>query len=284
MDWTILRKRHGLTLIELFIVLGLSSILIAAIYRTFLDQQKTYAAQEQVADMQQNVRVAISQITREIRMAGYGKNILKPPSEGGFGSINGFTSLITPGNNANNVGNNDDVITVIFADEVGTLTQDAYANGTQLHVSDGDKFNSDKKKYLCLEGEYNYAVQDVSGNAVTLTTPLLEGHREKKHVFLVKAVTYKLRWDTNNPTMPVLVRDENTGGGSQVIAENVENLQVQYTLKDGAVTDSPAIAEDVRIAKVAITVRTEKTDPQLGGDGYRRRVLASNIKIRNLGL
>ena len=59
--------------------------------------------------MQQNVRIAIGQMTREIRMAGYGGDILSI-----FGNINGFTNIITPASNA---------ITIILADEVGVLKQ-----------------------------------------------------------------------------------------------------------------------------------------------------------------
>ena len=67
-----LRGCKGLTLIELLVAMAISSILIAAIYRTFIGQHKTYTVQEQVVDMQQNVRVAINRMMREIRMAGFG--------------------------------------------------------------------------------------------------------------------------------------------------------------------------------------------------------------------
>ena len=72
MNQNIFKKAKGITLIELLIALVISSILIAGIYRTFIQQQKSYATQEQVADMQQNVRVAINRMMREIRMAGFG--------------------------------------------------------------------------------------------------------------------------------------------------------------------------------------------------------------------
>lgn len=279
MNLNILTKKTGVTLIELLIVLVLSSILVAALYRTFVDQQKTYAVQEQVVDMQQSVRVGIDQMTREIRIAGYGGNILAS-----FGNVNGFTNIITPGNNSNNIGKNDDSITIIIADEAAKLTATAAQGSSQLNVSTAADFNSDKKKYLCLNGENNYFVQGVSGNIITLATPLSEGHRIDEPVFLIKAVTYKLMWDTTDPTMPVLVKNDHTGDGDQVNADNIEDLQFRYTLKDGTVTDSPANPENIRIVSVTIKARTEMTDPQLSGDGHRRRELTSIIKVRNLGL
>lgn len=204
-----LRKNNGMTLIELIITLGLTSILIAAMYRTVISQQKTYTVQEQVVDVQQNVRAAIGQMVREIRMAGYRRDILDAA-----GNINGFTQIITPVDKTNHVGKNDDQITIIIAD---------------------------------------------------------------------KAITYRLQQDNTDPTKPVLVRDENTGVGGQVIAENIEDLQIRYTLSNGTETDSPGNPDQIKMVKITITGRTRIADPQSSGDGYQRRELSSIIKVRNFG-
>jgi len=82
---------------------------------TLIGQHKTYTVQEQVVDTQQNVRAAIDRMTREIRMAGYRKDLLASA-----GNISGFTDIITPTNNANHVGKSDDQITVIIADKAIT--------------------------------------------------------------------------------------------------------------------------------------------------------------------
>jgi type IV pilus assembly protein PilW len=203
-----LQKDEGLTLIELLIALAVGAILMAGLYRTLTGQHKTYTAQEQVVDTQQNVRAAIERMTTEIRMAGYRKDILAS-----MGNIGGFTKVITPGNNAGNIGTNDDQITVIIAD---------------------------------------------------------------------KAITYRLQWDTGNPSVPVLVRVEN--GVSEVLADNIEALQIRYTLKDGTVTDSPGNPDTIRMVSVGLTARTKMGDPQLGGDGFRRRDLSSLIVVRNMGV
>ena len=146
--FSILFKKNGVTLIELLIALVLSSILTAVLYRAFISQQKTYTVQDQVADMQQNVRIAMGQMTREIRMAGYGGNMLSI-----FGNVNGFTNIITPASNA---------ITIILGDEVGVLKQNTPKGSNELKVSNARIFNNDKKKYLCLNGLNNYSVQSVT--------------------------------------------------------------------------------------------------------------------------
>jgi len=258
-------KKNGVTLIELLIALVVSTILTAVLYRIFISHQKIYTVQDQVADMQQNVRIAMGQMTREIRMAGYGGNMLTI-----FGNVNGFTNIITPAS---------DAITVIFADEVGELKQNASRGAQQLKVTDASIFNTDKKKYLCLNGLNNYVIHSVATDTITVTAPLAEDHPIHQPVYLVKAVSYYIGLSGGKSA---LRRNENTGGGGQPLSENIENLEFSYVDAKGDATANPP---DIRMVKVTVTARTSRLDPDYkGGDGYRRRTLSSNVKVRNMGL
>ena len=65
-------KNHdGFTLTELMIAVGISGIILAAIFITFTSQQKSQFTQQLVVDMQQNTRAALFMMQREIRMAGF---------------------------------------------------------------------------------------------------------------------------------------------------------------------------------------------------------------------
>ncbi len=68
----------GFTLIELMVTLLISSVVVGAIYTTYNKQQKIYTAQDQVIDVQQNLRAALSVMENEMKMAGY------DPSETGL--------------------------------------------------------------------------------------------------------------------------------------------------------------------------------------------------------
>jgi prepilin-type N-terminal cleavage/methylation domain-containing protein len=61
----------GVTLIELLVVLVICGIVIGGIYRVFISQAKTYMVQDQVAEIQQDVRGAMEIMVRDIRMAGF---------------------------------------------------------------------------------------------------------------------------------------------------------------------------------------------------------------------
>jgi prepilin-type N-terminal cleavage/methylation domain-containing protein len=62
--------KKGITLIELMVALVICGIIIAAIYRLFVAQTRAYSTQEQVADIQQNVRNAMELLIQDIRNAG----------------------------------------------------------------------------------------------------------------------------------------------------------------------------------------------------------------------
>ena len=62
--------QSGFTLLEVFIALALSGMVMASIYSAFKSQQDTYRAQDQIVEMQQNGRAGLNLMVRELRMAG----------------------------------------------------------------------------------------------------------------------------------------------------------------------------------------------------------------------
>jgi len=61
---------RGSTLIELLVVLGITGMVVAGFYRIFIAQSKAYAVQDQVTEVQQNVRNAMQILVRDLSMAG----------------------------------------------------------------------------------------------------------------------------------------------------------------------------------------------------------------------
>ncbi len=69
------KRKAGFTIIELLVTLSISSILIAAAYRTFTSQHKVYQVQNEVMEMQQGVRFAMDILVRDIRMGGFSSTV-----------------------------------------------------------------------------------------------------------------------------------------------------------------------------------------------------------------
>jgi prepilin-type N-terminal cleavage/methylation domain-containing protein len=274
-----LRESKGLTLTEVLVALVVSAILIAALYRTFIGQQKTYTVQEQVVDMQQNARLAINRMMKEMRMAGFGNVAMILPSAT-FGS-----KTLSNAINANNPGAG---VTVITVGGSTTLAVEPTASNqiqvTSLTDSQGNAlFDTGNRKYVSVDGLESFQITNVdTGNKIlTLNGNLTQGPKQNAPVFALRAVSYQVDGGTFT-----LRRDENLGSGEETLIDNITGLQLQYLDGNGNVIADPvANAANIRVIRVTVTARTSVSDPDYKSDGgYRMRTITSNINVRNMGL
>ena len=276
---TILKKEKGLTLIELLIALVISTLLIAGLYRTFINQQKTYTVQEQVVDMQQNVRAAINRMMTEIRMAGFGKVSMVLPVSYSTGTFNNVVNLNTPTAGSLTIVSSVGETSALSAE--GGVGQNQIIVSTLMDGQGNPLFDTSNKKYLSIGGLETHIITSIDSGTktITLNGPLGFYHPVGTPVYIVKALSYQIASVNGIPT---LMRDENMGDGPQPQADNVEDLQFTYLDANENPTVNPL---DIRIIRVALRARTERQDPDLNnGDGYRRRQIASNIHLRNMGI
>ena len=118
-------------------------------------------------------------------------------------------------------------------------------------------------------------------------------------IYKVDVVIYRIDEDATNPSL--LRRNLGSDNGYQVVAENIDNLQFKYLLNDGTWTNNPTTLQvpDVRAVEISLLARTANinrgyTDTNsynIGdnpnptpNDGYRRKLLCSIVKTRNIGL
>jgi type IV pilus assembly protein PilW len=73
--------RRGFTLVELLVAMTVGLVVLASVLQIFIYQNRTSSVQTEVAYAQQNVRGAMTVMTREIRAAGY------DPHNNGFSAI-----------------------------------------------------------------------------------------------------------------------------------------------------------------------------------------------------
>lgn len=122
---------RGFTLVEVMVALAISGIVLASIYSAFQSQQNSYVAQEQVSEMQQNVRIGLDMLSKDIRLAGY-----NPDGSAGTGFVDGINFDAEPVNtNATRIAFTADL------DGDGTIdvvTQDVDGNGT-IDMSDMER-------------------------------------------------------------------------------------------------------------------------------------------------
>ena len=61
---------HGFTLVELMVVVLLTAIAVIAIYRGYTAFSHSADAQEQIIEMQQNLRIGMHWLEKDLRRAG----------------------------------------------------------------------------------------------------------------------------------------------------------------------------------------------------------------------
>ena len=92
-------NQKGVTLIELLIVLVISVIVIGGVYKVFINQTRAYTVQDQVAEVQQDVRGAMEIMVRDIRMAGFQTNTFAVTNPAGSALVNTGGIVVDPANN-----------------------------------------------------------------------------------------------------------------------------------------------------------------------------------------
>ena len=290
-------EQKGFTLVELMVVVTIFFFILAGVFAAYISQHHASVIQSQVTDMQQNARIAMDFLSKDIRMAGFGK-----PS----GSVNGFSNAISPAINndatsGNNVLNGTDQIAVVTGYRQESILQSAASSDstTITLVDNADQFNTTTKSFVCIDGIGqidNYQVTGIAENVLTVSPALHRAYQVGAPVLLVKAITYSVN------DAGFLTRNENTGGGAQPLAPNIEDLQLAYQLDDDTWSDAPASPENIRAVRINVLARTRFQDHSPGqtgtigqrpdiedhdvnnvADGFRRRLLTSVVEVRNLG-
>lgn len=183
--------QQGFTLVELMVALAMSGIIIAAVYAAYTLQQKTYFAQSQVVEMQQNIRASLEMMTRDIRMAAYDPG----------GDANADIPVATSGrlqvrmdlNNDGDYADPDEDITFAISD-------DADGNG----ISDSGSGNLGRNGQSIAENihavEFYYRAVDDKFAATTAPTPAQRADIQSVQISLLAVSEQRDAKFTNNQT------------------------------------------------------------------------------------
>jgi len=312
---------RGFTLVELMVAMAISLLVMGAIFLTFKSQQDSYIIQDQITATQQNLRAAMYILTRDIQMAGYYTNFDDNQYTMDWDDLDGDNEIIRPliyaRNNVadgggDNIKDNTDVIVIVKANrkEGRRLKSGEDATAGIITLTDryldtkvGDDLNNTDKKYGVLAKEDLSAAEffEVDSAAGTITPPggLTQNYDVDDWIFRADVIIYRIDENATNPSL----RRRNLGSdnGYQVVAENIDNLQFRYLLSDGTWTNDPSATgqePNVRAVEIFLLARTANTNRgytdtntyNIGdvnptpNDAYRRKLLCSIVKTRNIGL
>lgn len=244
-------NNRGFTLVELLLAMAISGVVAVAAYSVFISSTWSSRTQEEVAEVQQNVRVAMDRLTKDIRTAGYGLPV--SPTSLDFGGGNVFTSPITTSNSTTG----PDSITILgIGYKVGDLknaASDATCNGANDQfvclelTGDFDRFLDDSsnfkasRKYISINGADFHELStttsdhDRTNKKLKLASTLARDYPDGTPYYILQAVQYTIATDLTgcSSANPCLASQDFTdlrGAGRQPVAEGIEDIQFAYGL------------------------------------------------------
>ena len=331
-------KQMGFTLIEILVAMALGIVVLAVIFNTFTSQQDSYSLQSQVTMTQQNLRAALYMISRDIQMAGFYSNFVDSEYSSDWDdnpatNDNSIRPLIYHINDADKnffpdmtIKDKTDILVIVKASakhrelvpgESGTfgglVLTNWEKNGISRNPKDLDGDGDDDLFYYNGAGHSKYGLlvkKDLSraeifevgtGDNFIFNSGLIETYGEGDEIFKLDVIMYLI--DNSDPAHPTLSRRNiGTDNSFTEIAEDIDNLQFEFLLNDGAIVNN--LADDmkriplVRAVKTYLIARseheirghTDRNDYDMGtagsykpADKYLRRLLSATIKTRNLG-
>ena len=265
------RNKCGTSLLEVLIALIITGVVTTAIFKTYVTQHENYLIQEDVTDIQQNARAAIDELSRHIRMAGHDLPLGVP--------------AIVPANT------NPDTITVTYR----SGNCETYLASAMPKPSAELKCATDVSCFY--DGQWVFIFEPDSGGGEWFEiTHVQTGSKHLQHNTMTLSKAYgadaiilamtrvKFFIDTTtNPDHPNLML-QLPGQAPQVYAMDIEDLQFQYTMKNGVVIDEPLLIDDVREVSISVRGRSHRPDIDNDEQPYRLRTFATSVYLRNIGI
>jgi type IV pilus assembly protein PilW len=299
--------QRGFTLIELLVASALASLVGMAAYTIFSNSSRSTVAQEDVTEAQQNVRVAMDVLSRDIRGAGFGlQDFINYPIN--IGGVNHSAPVVI-----SNRSTGFDTITLVgIGLPASTLAAPAILPATcnqagQKTICVNSLNDLTGRKYVSLEGirllEITGTNPAAGGNPATvaIVEALDRTYAPGTRLFVVQAIRYSLVANTSltgcSAANPCLARHD-LERNNQVVAQNIEDMQFAVSRKGStdfinypitALNDVSAVRASLVgrtrrpvIEGTGVSQRTELEDRVVGTvDNFRRRNLTTVIKVRN---
>jgi len=293
----------GFTLLELIIAMGLLGVVTMAIFSVYNTQRRVTYVEADVADVQQNLRLAMQSILKDLRIAGFmltdGQVPLASANDGAGPGASDTLTMNTAAAGGAACRIDADLTVAIssaapFALAVTSAAElDWFADGDSVRIlSPGERSQPADTAYTVISKDSSVpsitVMPDSDGDIVDLKRGFIIARTGAAVPdTFPNTIAYCLgpaagcAPDVPCPAGLCLMRIvNNSPSEDSVVATNIGNLQFRYIL-DGstAETDSPADLSAVRDIKVLISGMTVQTAPLTGAP--KTRELTATSRIRN---
>jgi prepilin-type N-terminal cleavage/methylation domain-containing protein len=276
---------RGFSLVELLIVMLMLGIVTMAILGLYQSTQRSATTQDQVVEMQQNLRVGVDEIARDIRMAGFmlagdafstaAANTLTLQTA----NVSGRMARVVTGFNSSTSANVD--VIVAFSEMVDFFESGGSGDWVRIIRPPNqteplaDTFQVASKSRT----DRRLTLNNFSADAVLYQPGDIIVRVPSSTATLPRTITYSLAPDPDDPAITNLVRAADDG--PQVVARNITGLAFSYLLDDDTESSTPANLSTIRGARVTLTSLVVTPSLQGGPPVTKTRSLTSTIALRN---
>jgi prepilin-type N-terminal cleavage/methylation domain-containing protein len=300
-------QSRGFTLVEILVVLVIMGVVTGAVYTTFLSTQRQAYTQDEVVEVQQNLRAALDYLVKDIRMAQF----MAPANNTALVTVP--TQLLVDDNSDGDYEDTDErpILSLVSATsmhgyarvtgvavsgsdlelDVAPNTMQQFADGDVVRVFRPVDLNPVTNVYLVTGAPSGDQVDlDISGGGytagdVTSGDLLVSMPAAATDGDFPLQIDYQLVDDPstdmnmNQLQRRVLDQDGNTVEAFQLIASNISGLALNYLDDTGNTTTD--LAEVVAI-ELTMTARTDATRAANSNfSGPKTRSLSTTVKIHN---
>lgn len=269
----------GFSLVEMLVAMALVGVVMTAIFNLYLGTERSADTQDRIADVQQNIRFALDQVVRDVRMAGF--------------AVGGTTSAISSGPPNPTVGIPFTMRTASSSDKVLRVRADftcPASTGTVQAIT----IDSEEMAGLFAANDVVRIIrpdtQDQRLDAIFTVDVAPSGADIKLRGFSA-ATDYKegdliVQTSAGAPNPQTIsywleggeIRRSANGGATRVIGQGVSGFQLSYLLgRENEITGTVPAASLNNIRAVRVTI-TGQADTR---DGVKTRSVSSVIQLRN---
>lgn len=296
-----LRREKGFTLIEVLMVMVIMGLVTLAIHSLYQNTQKHAYTQNNVVDLQQNLRIAMDRLTTDIQMAGFlvpatTTGITSAPnflcrdlnSDGDCADVNESSTLslqsASPSIVVARLGSNltvsspgtDEMVFTVVTEEMVDLFESGVSGDMVRVIRSPDHVERIPREFRISSKNRTANTLTLKGFVGTDNTEYIAGDLIVKHTGGThpESLSYTLQIDGQ------LLR--NDGTGADVIAEGISDVELRYILDDGSesttVTGPPLDPYD-KIRGIRVTLTGSSFDFLNSND--KSRQLTKMIAMRN---
>jgi prepilin-type N-terminal cleavage/methylation domain-containing protein len=265
------RLQAGFTLVELMVGMLACAILTYAAFSLYITQHKQMLVQDEIADMQGNIRAAAETLASALRKAGYNlPGALFNPIE--TRDTNPDTIIVTFDSGGlvgvtlryDMVDATDDIRCNV-SDDVDALNDGEWALIYDPGTETGELFQTSR---------VFFGPPRIQHTSMPLSQPYPAGSQ------LFKITRIKFYLDQSDSTRSDL-KIQVYGNSPQTFAENIVDLNFRYFLASGAIVTQTNTPDQIRMVEIDVLGRTASADADFA-EPYRTRRFTLRVKVRNL--